>query len=65
MLRGIFRITPTTRGNRRSPSGGMAVNKQHSVGHDTTLARSLLAQFQYTQVVHIAHRDELKKVFEA
>ena len=34
-------------------------------GHDATLARSLLAQFQYTQVVHIAHRDELKKEFEA
>jgi hypothetical protein len=34
-------------------------------GHDATLARSLLAQFQYTQVAHIADRDQLKKQLEA
>jgi len=30
-------------------------------GHDTTLARELLAQFQSTQVLHITDRDQLKK----
>ena len=30
-------------------------------GHDTTLARALLARFQTTQVLHIVGRDELKK----
>ena len=34
-------------------------------GQDTTLARALLAQFQHTQVLHIAGRDELKKELEA
>ena len=34
-------------------------------GHDTTLARELLAQFQSTQALHIADRDQLKKELEA
>ena len=34
-------------------------------GHDTNQARGLLAQFQSTQALHIADRDQLKKELEA
>jgi hypothetical protein len=34
-------------------------------GQDTRLARALLEQFQYTQLLHIADRDQLKKELEA
>ena len=34
-------------------------------GHDTKQARALLAQFQATQALHIADRDQLKKELEA
>jgi hypothetical protein len=34
-------------------------------GQDTTLARALLAQFRFTQVLRIVGRDELKKELEA